>query len=162
MDGVYGDQWLHAHTTVQRETEEHDVKDQVTLQLLIEIHHRWFHQARRHGGACGQCGRALNDGETVWLERLQVPGDHRSSLRVPVGIECVSAAFREQTKGEKPEQCSWCGRGVFYPRTRNGQVARHTRALCSRRCGSQASVGDQQKCRETITNSAEQGRQARF
>lgn len=115
------------------------MNDKVTLDLVAALHRQWFHRARRQGGFCGGCGRVLDGDENVWLERLPVPDNQASQLRVPVGRECASATFLEQTKDSLPEACSWCGRGVYYPAGKGGRPTQRTRALCSRRCGSHAS-----------------------
>ena len=93
-----------------------------------------IYEARKSGGLCGLCGRALAAGETVWMERLVVGTwwKYRSPTYsvAPVGAECASAAFRASTAGIEPEPCVTCGRGVHY-RSRHH---RRLRATCSGRC----------------------------
>jgi hypothetical protein len=92
---------------------------------------------------CAACGRAINDDETVYIERFVV--DTRklierratgtaSSAQAPVGVECASRELLRETEGQTPERCAGCGRPVFY---RAASSKRH-RALCSKRCAGRA------------------------
>ena len=87
--------------------------------------------ARRDGGTCARCGRALAAGETVWMEGLTVGGAHRLG---PVGVECASPELLRATDGTEPARCEHCGRGVYY---RDGSWSSVRRlALCSLVCSS--------------------------
>ncbi len=90
--------------------------------------------ARRDGGLCGLCGRALADGEPVWMERVEVGPYHsgRGAIywRTPVCGACASPAFRAETDGTAPERCAGCGRPIYYGATARGRRV----ALCSKRC----------------------------
>ena len=97
-----------------------------------------FHLARRRGGQCIACGRALANGEAVYIERFDIERfdiglltGRGASATAPVGAECASRGFLEEMAGQEPERCAGCGRGVYYrqPSTRRQQ------ALCSRACG---------------------------
>ena len=92
--------------------------------------------ARRDGGLCGLCGRALAEGEPVWMERVEVGTYHsgRGAIywRAPVCAACASPAFRAKTEGTGPERCAGCGRGLYYA----GSGGRRRLALCSTRCSS--------------------------
>ena len=93
--------------------------------------------AKTRGGLCGRCGRALAEGETVWIERVPVgrPYGRRPAVWwVPVGGECASPAFRAEVEGREPAPCVGCGRGLFYRRA----DSRRRAAVCSRRCGQRA------------------------
>ena len=99
-----------------------------------------MHDARARGGRCAWCGRALDDGETVYLERFltgerrirqQGTGAPRSAAQAPVGAECASPELLAETAGRESEPCAGCGRGVYYGAVRG---SRRRRALCSRRC----------------------------
>ena len=92
--------------------------------------------ARRDGGLCGLCGRALAEGEPVWMECVEVGSYHggRGAIywRAPVCEGCASPAFRAVTDGTAPERCAGCGRGLYYA----GSGGRRRLALCSTRCSS--------------------------
>ena len=109
----------------------HDVRTPPTEQERARVQ-----MARHSGDLCARCGRALAEGEPVWIERLAVGiryGGRKGVAywRAPVGAECASPAFRAATEGVEPERCAGCGRGVYYPaRYRARRVV-----LCSKRCG---------------------------
>ena len=92
-----------------------------------------FHLARKGGGQCIACGRALANGEAVYIEQFDIRWltGRGASATAPVGAECASRGFLEEMAGQEPERCAGCGRGVYYrqPSTRRRQ------ALCSRACG---------------------------
>ena len=92
--------------------------------------------ARTYGSACGACGRALDAGEPVWMERVEVGPAYRGRgaiyWRAPVCGACAPPAFRAETDGTAPGRCAGCGRGVHY---RSGAHSRRV-AVCSKRCGS--------------------------
>ena len=103
-----------------------------------------LHEARRTGGICAACGRALGAGETVYQEQFLIGAKrlHTNDVLIyasvavgPVGSECASAALLEQTAGMEPERCAGCGRGVHYREQR--RPTRH-HAICSRRCSNRA------------------------
>ena len=86
--------------------------------------------AKGRGGLCGRCGRALAEGEPVWIERVNVYGDGRAYWWVPVARECAPPALLSGTEGTAPERCAACGRGVY---VWHGQ-SRRRMVTCSRRC----------------------------
>ena len=92
--------------------------------------------AKVRGGTCALCGRALAEGETVWIERLGVGPAYngRGAIywRAPVCGACASPASRAETEGTEPERCAGCGRPIYYGATARGRRV----ALCSKRCGS--------------------------
>ena len=101
-----------------------------------------FYAARDRGGLCAACGRALDDGEPVYIERVLLDrkplaaagaGWRRGTVRrdAPLGAECASSAFLARTRGREPERCAGCGRPVHYAVAREGRY----RATCSHRCG---------------------------
>ena len=87
-------------------------------------------EARRRGGMCGLCGRALAADEPVWIERLPVYGAGSPRWWAPLGGECASPAFRAEVAGTAPAPCVSCGRGVYY----RSAHPRRRLAFCSRRC----------------------------
>jgi hypothetical protein len=99
---------------------------------LTEEERARIHAARRAGGLCGLCGRALAEGEPIWMERLEVGDDYGRvrHWRAPVGRECALPEVLSATEGVAPEPCVVCGRGVYY-QTPN---SRRRLAHCSRRC----------------------------
>ena len=103
------------------------------LRIETEDERERLHAARRHAEICAACGRALDEGETVYREQFRVVG---TMVAGPVGRECASADMLVRTEGVEPERCAWCGRGVYYhPRAR-----RRRQASCSRRCESRAAA----------------------
>ena len=101
------------------------------LRIETEDERERLHAARRNGGMCAACGRALDAGETVYLERFRVAGTMAFG---PVGRECASADMLARTEGVEPERCAVCGRGVYY----RPSGRRREQALCSRRCAGRA------------------------
>ena len=102
-----------------------------------------LHTARRRGGLCAACGRALEAGEPVYMERLVIDiprpagervGGYRATTVAPVGVECASPAFLTQAEEREPEQCAGCDRPVYYA---VGHPDRQ-QALCSRACRGRA------------------------
>jgi hypothetical protein len=115
------------------------------LSVTTEEQRERLHAARNRGGMCAACGRALDDHETVYIERFTVDtrksparrGTGRGSVaHAPVGSECASPDLLRQTEGQEPERCAGCGRPLFY---REAYPGRH-RALCSRPCAGRASM----------------------
>jgi hypothetical protein len=101
------------------------------LRITTEDERERLRAARRNAEICAACGRALDAGETVYLERFRVAGTRMSG---PVGKECASADTLTRTEKVEPERCVWCGRGVHY----RLNTRRRTQAACSRRCASRA------------------------
>jgi hypothetical protein len=99
--------------------------------LTTEEQRERFHMARRQGGQCVACGRALGADETVYIERFEGLG---SWATAPVGVECASPGFIDEREGQAPERCAGCGRGVYY----RASNVRRRQALCSRACGARA------------------------
>jgi hypothetical protein len=98
-----------------------------------------MHTARSQGGLCGWCGRQLDPAETVYVERfltgVKQPiwhgvAAHRSITTAPVCAECASPELLEQTAGQSPESCAWCGRGVFFGQA----LTLRKRPTCARYC----------------------------
>ena len=100
--------------------------------VLTEEDRARIFEARKGGGLCGLCGWHLAEGETVWVERIVVHGDHGDMARwqVPLGVECASPDFRAAMEGIEPERCAGCGRGVYYATAYPLRRA----VTCSRRC----------------------------
>src|SRR4051812_7800560 len=101
--------------------------------------------AKIRGNLCGWCGRTLGDGETVYVELVEVGTrslkaanlvTRRATTQVPVGVECASPELLERTRGQTPEPCVTCGRGVIYRRI----SSRRSRTTCSRDCAARHSV----------------------
>ena len=109
--------------------------------LTTDLERERLHAAKERGGLCVACGRVLDDGEPVYIERVMVD---RKSLAAPgvawsrgavyrdaqLGAECVSPGFLARTSGREPERCEHCGRPIYYAVQRAGR----RRALCSKRC----------------------------
>jgi hypothetical protein len=103
-----------------------------------------LHLARRRGGQCAACGKALHPLEPVFWEPVVVDigrstlglRRYTTTLEAPVATECASPAFRNAVSGHPPERCAGCGRGVYYliPNSRRQRPA------CSQRCRGRAHV----------------------
>jgi hypothetical protein len=103
------------------------------LRIATEEDRERLYAARRNGGMCAACGRALDAGETAYLEWFAVAGRR---VYGPVGKECASPEMLARSAETEPERCTTCGRGVYYrPSTR-----RRTQAACSRRCAARATA----------------------
>ena len=92
----------------------------------------FLHAARRDGGLCAVCGRALGPDEPVWWASFALHGPYARRARRwgPVGKECAPPDLVRETEAEGPEACLGCGRGVYYGSTSHPR----DRALCSGRC----------------------------
>jgi hypothetical protein len=110
------------------------------LRIETEDERERLHAARRNGGMCAACGRALDAGETVYFERFTVVGTKVSG---PVGRECAAADLLARTAGVQPERCVLCGRGVYYRLS----TRRRAQAACSRRCASRAIAARQREAK---------------
>ncbi len=105
-----------------------------------------LHLARKRGGLCAACGKALHPREPVYWERVVVDIDrsaiglrhYTTAFEAPVATECVSAAFRTAMSGQPAEPCAGCGRGVYY-RVPN---PRRRRAACCQRCRVRAQAAE--------------------
>ena len=99
---------------------------------LTEEERARIHAARNRGGMCALCGRALVEGETIWMERLAVRDEYGGTTywRVPVGAECIAPETLRATCSTEPERCAGCGRGVYY----QAEHPRRRLVLCSKRC----------------------------
>ena len=93
--------------------------------------------ARNHGRLCADCGRRLEPGETVYIERFVV-GPRRTGWRshntyrlAPVGAECAGADLVDGAQSAVPEFCAWCERRVVY---RAEHDRPRQRAICSTQC----------------------------
>ena len=66
-----------------------------------------IHEARYRGGLCGTCGRALAEGEAIWIEQFRVTGlyGRPSHWWVPVGEECAAPDAIRAAQGAEPERC---------------------------------------------------------
>jgi len=91
-----------------------------------------LHAARRDGGLCAGCGRALADGEPVWWARLALRGAYGwiSHRWGPAGRECAPPETLRATDGREPARCVGCGRGVYYESAPPPRRA----PTCSKRC----------------------------
>jgi hypothetical protein len=101
--------------------------------LTTEAERARFFKARWAARLCAMCGRDIGEHETIYVETIALG---RVPRQGPVGIECASEEFLQQTWGQEPDCCAGCGREVFY-RTAD---RRRRRALCSKRCGTRAST----------------------
>jgi len=113
--------------------------------VTMEEERERFNAARERGGLCAACGRALGEGEPVYIEQmlmdlnaLAAPGMCWNRKVVPrdapLGVECASPELLARLEGRAPEQCGGCGRPVYYAKHRAGRQ----RALCSRTCRDRA------------------------
>ena len=111
--------------------------------LTTEAQREQFHLARRRGGMCAACGRRLDDGEPVYVERFTLrPEKGRQTWSYgPVGAECASPESRQHARTQELEPCAGCGRPVSY----RVAVDRRRRALCSKNCAQRASVAGQRQ-----------------
>ena len=97
-----------------------------------------LHQARRRGGECAACGKALGPEEPVYREPVTVDidrsalglGRYTAAFEASIGAECASPEFVEEARERPPERCVGCGRPMHYAASK----ATRTRAVCSRRC----------------------------
>jgi hypothetical protein len=121
---------------------DRSVSDDVRRVTTREEHDR-FNAARSRGGLCAACGRALDPGETVYVEQMMIDLTALASPRVqwfrggvrrdaPLGIECASRKFVARTAGRTPERCKRCDRPVYYAKERAGRQ----QAACSEHCRS--------------------------
>jgi hypothetical protein len=94
--------------------------------------------ARRRAESCGACGRPLASTETVYIERFSTG---RSSLRGPVGQECVSHGVLARMRQMEPERCVWCGRRVYD----GAEHSNRRQAACSQRCRVRAGQSKRRK-----------------
>jgi hypothetical protein len=110
--------------------------------IITEAQRERFHHARRRGGQCVACGRALSADETVYIEQFDVGSLTGRVVRASaaVGVECASPGFVDEMRGREPERCAGCSRPVFY---RRGTTGRRQQALCSRDCGAHVAVRNQ-------------------
>ena len=101
--------------------------------------------ARRDGGLCAGCGRALGPDEPVWWAPFALSGAYgRVSRRWgPVGKECAPPDLVLETEGKEPERCAGCGRGVYYQPVDR----RPRRATCSKRCAGRSQVARRKEAR---------------
>ena len=115
-------------------------------QLTTEEQRERFHMARRRGGQCVGCGRALGANETVYIERFEIgpTAGYGVIARAAVGVECASSAFVDEMEGQVPERCAGCGRGVYYRASR----VRRRQALCSRACSARALATKRRKAED--------------
>ena len=99
---------------------------------LTEEERARIQAARLGGGVCAACGRALAEGETVWITSLAVHGEYRGTThwRVPVGRECAGPDAPREAGGRELERCPDCGRGVVRPPSGRAGLP-----FCSRACG---------------------------
>jgi hypothetical protein len=106
---------------------------------LTEEERARINAARRAGGVCAGCGRALAPDEPVWLEKAKIGRSSQGKALwwwVPVGRECATPATLLATEQVVPESCVGCGRGVYQL---SGHGLRRATA-CSKRCTSRASA----------------------
>ena len=104
--------------------------------------------ARKRGGLCAACGRALDEGEPVYFEHFvfRRVGPSTLTLQAPVGRECAAPETLAHAAGRDPEPCTGCGRGVFHRKARRGRQW----VLCSRDCRNRAAAAARRAARERI------------
>jgi hypothetical protein len=107
------------------------------FRIVTEQDRARLFSARHDAGICGGCGRTLDAGETVYLERFMVVRTYRWG---PVGRECASPELLAVAEGTEPERCVWCGRGVYY----GTSTRRRRQAICCRQCEGRAGNARQQ------------------
>ena len=127
------------------------------LEVSTEEQRERLHTARRRGGLCAACGRALGEDEPVFIERFvtgvsrhaEATGwPHTVYTAAPVGRECASARALSDARWQAPKPCAGCGRGVYYVL----RPSRARRALCSRGCAARAgATGEAGDCRASGT-----------
>ena len=114
-----------------------------TPRVTTDEERDWLLRSRRYGEVCGACRRTLDANETVYWERFVVniepttggrTSSYRTTLEAPVGRECASPGFLQETAGRRPGRCAECGRGVHY---RVARSIRH-RVACSWTCRDRA------------------------
>ena len=117
------------------------MSEQDPRRLVTHEQRERLHVARGRGGLCAACGRALDDGEPVYVDTvvIDIPqpagqrvGGYRTTVKAPLGAECASPALLARMAGSEPERCTGCGRPMYYAVRRSTR----TRATCSRRCRS--------------------------
>jgi hypothetical protein len=110
--------------------------------LTTQDEREQLYAARYRGGICSACGRTLDEGEPVYWEQVNVGtvGGYTNRPQAPVGSECISPAFLEETEDRESERCAGCARPVYYREPRRG---RHL-AICSKRCGMRVSNAKRQ------------------
>jgi hypothetical protein len=113
-----------------------------SLEVTTEEQRERLHTARKNGGQCAGCGRALAADEPVYIEQFTIleqstiSGRRTSVARAPVGVECAAPEFLQETEDADPEQCAGCGRPVYY----HGRRKNRHRALCARPCANRVVV----------------------
>ena len=80
--------------------------DRDARRVLTEEARTRLFAARHAGGLCAGCGRALAADEPVWWARFALRGAYGwiSYQSGPVGRECASPAFLQETAGQEPER----------------------------------------------------------
>lgn len=101
---------------------------------LTEEERARIHVARYRGGMCAVCGRELVEGETVWVQPIDVNADGSAYWWVPVGAECIAPETLRATCRTEPERCAGCGRGVIHLSAHSLRRV----VSCSKRCGVRA------------------------
>ena len=113
--------------------------------LTTDLERERLHAAKGRGGLCVACGRVLDDGEPVYIERVVVDRKPLAATGVrwsacpayrdtPLGAECASPGFLARARGWEPERCAGCGRPVYCAVAREGCRW----ATCSHRCAPRA------------------------
>jgi hypothetical protein len=124
-------------------------RDEISRHIVTDEQQQRLHDARRTGDLCAGCGRDLTVDEPVWQEGFTRPGMGAAMYLAPVGVECVSPSFLALTRDVEPERCAGCGRGVHYLPDAPQPGRARIRAVCSRRCGTRATVANQRKHTES-------------
>ena len=110
----------------------HPTSDRIDPDDDDERRRALIHVARRDGGLCAGCGRALADDEPVWWARFALCGAYGwvSHRWAPVGRECARPEALRATADQEPARCAGCGRRVYY------QALHALRRVpaCSKRC----------------------------
>ncbi len=114
--------------------------------LVTDEQRERLHLARRRGGRCAACGKALHPREPVYWQPVVVDIDrsalglrrYTTSREAPVGTECASPAFLDEAAAWPPERCAGCGRGVYYRVPRPGR----RRVVCCTYCRNRADAAE--------------------
>jgi hypothetical protein len=119
-------------------------------QLTTDQQRQWLFYAKEHGGLCAACGRALDDGEAVYIEPVDVtPGPgaiwsrRKRTRSAHLGQECASPEFLARASLLPVERCEGCERPVVYAVER--AVCVHT--FCSKRCTNRVWTRSRQEAR---------------
>ena len=114
--------------------------------LTTEDQRERFHLARTAGGMCAACGRALEDGEAVYVEPFTI-GTETAGTRAygSVGAECAAPEQVRYADSAEPERCAGCEGAMYYrvaaARGGDGDVLASVRAARANRISEARRIG---------------------